>query len=195
MKIFNIVSDEKNMDSLAHMLKLSQHQLNISVIATHCHIILKVDPISIKAYDFLSNSFQDGMFDNVQSLGMTDIYPFEHNFFNVISQSFPLLKDLCILNEKPQKNKQQSTTLIVFSHLILLSLSGVHSDYAEQFLVDKRCYLPCLLNINIRYEPLALVTNNFTNDATPLTCSKLTSVCIKEPFVSPETFSKYFPLL
>ncbi|CAF4120423.1 unnamed protein product [Rotaria magnacalcarata] len=143
----------------------------------------------------LSKLIIGGMFDNVQSLIMTDIYPFENNFFNVISQSFPLLKELYIFNEKPQKNKQQSMTLIVFSHLIDLDLSSAHADYAEQFLVDKHCYLPCLLNINIRYEPLALVTNNFTNDATRLTCSKLTSVCIEEPFVSLETFSKYFPLL
>ncbi|CAM4870442.1 unnamed protein product [Rotaria socialis] len=152
-------------------------------------------PYQFKTFDLLSNSFQGGMFDNVQSLIMTDIYPFENNFFDVISQSFPLLKELYIFNEKPQKNKQQSMTLIAFSHLIDLDLSSAHADYAERFLVDKHCYLPCLLNINIRYEPLALVTNNFTGDATRLTCSKLTSVCLEEPFVSPETFSKYFPLL
>ncbi|CAM4895107.1 unnamed protein product [Rotaria socialis] len=136
-------------------------------------------------YKCYSNSmpyhFKSGMFDNVQSLIMTDIYPFENNFFDVISQSFPLLKELYIFNEKPQKNKQQSMTLIAFSHLIDLDLSSAHADYAERFLVDKHCYLPCLLNINIRYEPLALVTNNFTGDATRLTCSKLTSVCLEEP--------------
>ncbi|CAF3492767.1 unnamed protein product [Rotaria socialis] len=152
-------------------------------------------PYQFKNFDLLSNSFEGGMFGNVQSLIMTDIYPFEHNFFNIISQSFPLLKELHIINEKPQKNKQQTMPLIVFSHLIDLNLFCAHADCAEQFLVNKHCYLPCLLNINICYEPLTLVTNNFTNDATRLTCSKLTSVCIKEPFVSPETFSKYFPLL
>lgn len=47
MKIFNIVSEEKNMDSLAHVLQFSQHQLNTSVIAIHSHFISKVDRISI----------------------------------------------------------------------------------------------------------------------------------------------------
>ncbi|CAF4042645.1 unnamed protein product [Rotaria sp. Silwood2] len=143
----------------------------------------------------LPYEFKSGMFDNVQSLIMTDCCPFEHSFFKVISQSFPLLKELHIINEEPQKDKQQSMPLIIFSHLILLNIDTAHADYAEQFLVDERCYLPCLLNLNIGYESLVLVTNNFTNDATRLTCSKLTSLRIKELFVPPKTFHQYFPLL
>jgi hypothetical protein len=126
---------------------------------------------------------------------MTDFYPFEHSFFKVISQSFPLLKELHIINEEPQKDKQQSTPFIVFSHLIFLHLYGAHADYAEQFLVDKYCHLPCLLDLDIGYESLVLVTKNFTNDATRLTCSKLTSLRIRELFVPPKTFHQYFPLL
>ncbi|CAF3724798.1 unnamed protein product [Rotaria sp. Silwood1] len=143
----------------------------------------------------LPYEFKSDMFDNVQSLIMTDCCPFEHNFFKGISQSFPLLKELHIINEEPQKDKHQSMPLIIFSHLILLNIDTAHADYAEQFLVDKRCYLPCLLNLNISYESLVLVTNNFTNDATRHTCSKLTSLRIKELFVPPKTFHQYFPLL
>ncbi|CAF4418142.1 unnamed protein product [Rotaria socialis] len=193
----NYIDDKKNdgivfssNEDIQHSFRRKEYGLVGSYVETF------TTSIEYKCY---SNSmpyhFKSGMFGNVQSLIMTDIYPFEHNFFNIISQSFPLLKELHIINEKPQKNKQQTMPLIVFSHLIDLNLFCAHADYAEQFLVNKHCYLPCLLNINICYEPLTLVTNNFTNDATRLTCSKLTSVCIKEPFVSPETFSKYFPLL
>jgi hypothetical protein len=65
-------------------------------------------PYQFKSFLHLSNSFQGGMFDNVQSLVMTDFRPFEHHFFKVISQSFPLLIRLVIFNDEPQKNKQQS---------------------------------------------------------------------------------------
>ncbi len=127
-------------------------------------------PYQFKCFHYLNNSFQGDMFHNVQSLMMTDLRPFEHNFFKVISQSFPLLH---IFNDKPQKEKQQSGTCIIFPHLILLQINCAHVDYAEQFLFDKYCHLPCLLNLSIGYESLILVTNNFTNDAVRLTCSRL----------------------
>jgi len=158
-----------------------------------CHIYSL--PYQFKNFCFLNNSFQGGMFDNVQSLIMTDYRPFEHNFFKVISQSFRLLKQLHIINDAPQKDKQRSIPLIIFSHLIFLNLDDAHADYAEQFLVDKYCHLPCLINLDIGYESLVLVTNNFTNDATRLTCRKLTSVRIMEQFLPPKTFHQYFPLL
>ncbi|CAF4098336.1 unnamed protein product [Adineta steineri] len=81
---------------------------------------------------------------------------------------------------------------------LILDLSiirSAHADYAEQFLIDKYCHLPCLLNLDIDYESLVLVTNNFTNDAIHLTCSKLTNLRINEPLVPPKTFYQYFPLL
>jgi hypothetical protein len=144
---------------------------------------------------FINNSFQGGVFDNVVSLIISDFRPFEHNFFRVISQSFPLLKDLFIKNEEPQKDKQQSIPLITFSHLIDLHLYGAHADYAEQFLVDKHCHLPCLVSLKIRYESLALVTKNFTNDAARLTCSRLTRLQRWGSFVPTKNFHEYFPSL
>jgi len=144
---------------------------------------------------YLNNSFQGGLFNNVQSLMMADFRPFEHDFFKIISQSFPLLKKLYIFNEEPQKDKQESQKCIIFSHLVLLCLQCAHADYAEQFLSDKHCYLPRLLDLRIGYESLVLVTNNFTNDGIRVTCSKLTSLHIREPFVPPRNFHQYFPLL
>ncbi|CAF1040738.1 unnamed protein product [Rotaria magnacalcarata] len=160
---------------------------------SRCHIYSL--PHQFRTYHFLNNSFQGGIFVNVQSLVMTDFCPFEHNFFKIISQSFPLLKKMDIMNKEPQKDKQKSLSLIKFSYLIYLDLQSAHADYAEQFLIDKYCHLPCLLNLNIHYESLVLVTNNFTNDATRLTCSELTSLRINEPFVPPKNFYQYFPLL
>ncbi|CAM4813518.1 unnamed protein product [Rotaria magnacalcarata] len=160
---------------------------------SRCHIYSL--PYQFKNYSYLNNDFQGGVFDNVQYLMMTDFRPFERNFFKIISQSFPLLQHLYIFNDEPQKDKQQSTTFITFSHLIYLYLDCAHVDYAEQFLSDKQCHLPCLLNLSISYESLAMATNNFTNDATRLTSSKLTSLRLKGPFVTPENFHLYFPSL
>jgi hypothetical protein len=146
------------------------------------------------SYFYLNNTFPGGMFNKVRFLLMIDSRPFESNFFKVISQCFPFLVQLDIINVQSQKNKQQSSTPIIFPRLISLELAS-HADYAEQFLVDKNCHLPRLLNLGIRYESLAIATHNFTNDATRFTCAKLTTLEIDEPFVRPENFDQYFPLL
>jgi hypothetical protein len=111
------------------------------------------------------------------------------------SQSFPLLELLHIFYDKPQKEKQESIACIIFLHLIVLNVNRTHVGYAEQFLLDKYCYLFCLLNLMINYESLILVANNFTNDAARLTCSKVTSLRVKESFIPPKNFHQYFPLL
>ena len=144
---------------------------------------------------YVNNFFQGGIFNTVRWLLITDRRPFEHSFFKSISQSFPLLEELHVFNDEPQNEKQQSITSITFSHLMILDLNCAHIDYAKQFLFDKHCHLPSLLNLSIRYKSLVLVTNNFTNDATRLTCSRLTKLCIKESFIRPKNFHQYFPLL
>ncbi|CAF4007564.1 unnamed protein product [Rotaria sordida] len=83
-------------------------------------------------------------------------------------------------NVLPQQKKQHSSSLITFRHLILLNLAQAHVDYAEEFLVDKNIHLPCLLNLRIKFESLEMVTKNFTNDATHLTCAKLKKLHIDD---------------
>jgi hypothetical protein len=121
---------------------------------------------------------------------MADRRPFEHNFFKVISQDFPFLKGLSIFNNQSQQNKQQSSTSIIFPHLICLYLVRAHWNYAEQFLFNRNTHLPSLLNLSIDYEPLAIVTNNFTNDAARFNCVKLRNPTIFEPFVRPKNFDE-----
>ncbi|CAF1319055.1 unnamed protein product [Adineta steineri] len=152
-------------------------------------------PYQFESFFHLNNSFRGGMFVNVRYLVMTDSFPFEHEFFKITSDSFPFLKNLKIYNWKPQKKKQHPSTLINFPHLNVLNLVSAHHDYAEQFLVDTNTHLPCLLDLCITYESLDVVTNNFTNDTTRLHCSKLKGLHIDKPFVRPEHFDEYFPLL
>jgi len=152
-------------------------------------------PYQFKGFLNLNNSFQGGMFHNVRCRLMDETRPFEHQFFKVISQDFPFLKDLYIFNNQSQKDKQQSSSLIIFPHLMFLDLSIAHVDYAEQFLFDKKTYLPNFSDLIIEYEVLAKVTNNFTNHAARINCGKLKILTIYEPFVRPENFDQYFPLL
>ncbi|CAF1288753.1 unnamed protein product [Adineta steineri] len=158
-----------------------------------CHIYSL--PYQFESFLHLNNSFQGGMFVNVQYLAMTDSFPFECEFFKIISDCFPFVKTLTISNLEPQKKKQHSSTLISFPHLNLLNLIDAHDDYAEQFLVDANTHLPCLLDLCIEYESLEIVTNNYTNDATRLYCSKLKGLHIDEPYVRRKHFDEYFPLL
>jgi hypothetical protein len=100
-------------------------------------------PYQFDTFFYINNTFQGGMFDHVQCILMLDSRPFEYNFFKIISQDFPFLIQLYVLNDQPQKEKQQSSTPIIFPHLIFLDLVW-HVDYAEQFLVDKTViYLVC----------------------------------------------------
>jgi hypothetical protein len=151
-------------------------------------------PYQFEYFLHLNNSFPGDMFNTVQCLTMVDGRPFEHNLFKVISQCFPLLKELCVVNYKPQKNKQHSSILIIFPHLILLNLVKADVDYAEQLLYDKNTHLPALLDLCIEYKSLTMITNNFTNDAICRNCAKIKKLHTKS-FLRPKNFHKYFPLL
>jgi hypothetical protein len=169
-------------------------QANAQEIDGICHIYSL--PYQFEDFLYLNNSFKGGMCNRVVCLKMVDVrYPFEHKFFELISQDFPVLKELYICNRKSQKDKQHSSKRIIFPYLLLLDLTKAHVDYIEQFLIETNTHLPRLLDLHINYESLALVTNNFTNDATRLTCAKLTCLVIDDPFVRPKYFDQYFPLL
>ncbi|CAF3052962.1 unnamed protein product [Rotaria sp. Silwood2] len=158
-----------------------------------CHIYSL--PYNFEYYVDLDNSFQGGMFDKVRQLTMSDRNSFEHKLFKLISQDFPFLEFLYISNVDPQKDKQDSSTLITFPYLTFLDLQYAYIDYAELFLLEKNMHLPRLINLRTTYKSLATITNNFTNDATHFNFGKLISLDVCEPFVRPNNFHQYFPLL
>ncbi|CAF3228767.1 unnamed protein product [Rotaria sp. Silwood2] len=167
---------------------------NVSTkIEGSCHVYSL--PFQFEYFLHLNNCFQGGMFDKVLYLFMTGVDSFEHELFKIVSQDFPLLRHLYIENDQPQKNKQHSSTLNIFPHLLLLDLFLAHLDYAEQFLNDKNTYMPHLLNLNIKYKSLVMITNNFNNDAQRLNCTNLKKLTLDQAFVRPENFCQYFPLL
>ncbi|CAF1364571.1 unnamed protein product [Rotaria sordida] len=167
--------------------------VNLSKIGAKCHVYSL--PYEFDTFFGLTNSFRRGNFDKVRCLTMHDIHPFEHDYFKIISQDFPFLQKLTVINSEPQKNKQHSSTLITFAQLNELYLMDVHIDYVEQFLFETNTRLPRLNYLTINYEPLAIVTNNFMNDAARFNCSQLRNIYICEPFVRPENFHSYFTSL
>ena len=158
-----------------------------------CHVYSL--PYEFKFFIDLTLAFPGGMFSKIRHLLMIDKHPFEHEFFELISHECPVLEYLRIFNTKPQENKQRSSSLLTFSNLKILQLQSAHPDYAEQFLLEKNAYLPRLELFFIKYESLAIVTDNFTNDTERLKFSKLRKLSIREYFVLPEKFYQYFPKL
>ena len=169
----------------------SKRKLPKAVVRSHIYSL----PYQFESFLHLNNSFQGGTFVKVRCLTMTDSFPFEYQFFKIISDDFPFLKELNIKNSEPQEEKQHPLTSINFSHLNLLNLVEAHVDYAKQFLIDTNAYLPCLLDLRINYESIATVTNNFTNHETRLYCAQLKGLHINNPFVRSKHFDEYFPSL
>ena len=130
-------------------------------------------PYQLKFYHHLSNNFPNDSFKNVTELSLYDERPFAHEFFLRIAQSFPLLKELTVVNRKAQLDQRCIESIIVYPHLKGLDIRDVYDDYVEQFLVDTKMSLPNAISLSVRYEALERVTHNFQREATRINCSKL----------------------
>jgi hypothetical protein len=69
-----------------------------------------LSPYTLTHYKNVTNHFPGGLFNNVQEIQLFDERPFEHDFFIRISQSFPFLKVLLIINSEPQTFKQEQNS-------------------------------------------------------------------------------------
>jgi len=115
-----------------------------------------------------------------------------------ISQSCPLIRRLTIANQLKQKQKTKDfLSVIKFSHLIELRCEIVDLDYVEQFLSSLITYLPALTKLNVQYEHLVTITENFTSDITRTNCANLKSINFTDvqATVHSEDFYRYFPSL
>ncbi|CAF1433754.1 unnamed protein product [Rotaria sordida] len=147
--------------------------------------------------DFISNRFPlfdvTNTFSNVTTLLLfDDIKPFEHNFFERVTQALPHLKTLNVFNLLEQEEtKNTATKLIVFSHLVALILHDIHMDYAEQFLC--RSHLPRLIELFIRNDALLLIIANNDQQAKN-NCANVERLRIVEPWIEPtNAHLNFFP--
>ena len=58
-----------------------------------------------------------------------------------------------------------------FSYLTRVVLTCAHVDYINEFLCQTKSYVPRLSLLEIDYERLVIVTNNFTNQLTRINCA------------------------
>jgi hypothetical protein len=162
-----------------------------------CHI--HSCPYIWKEYNNITNHFPGGLFKCVREISLFDERPFEHEFFLRISQSFPLMEILTLINQKQQKNKQckkskddnQHLSIIKYPHLTELHLREVHEDYIEQFLVHTKTCLPNNVYLFTDHQLLIKVTHNFTRDTTRFNCSKI-NYLYYDTTQHPKHFKDYF---
>ncbi|CAF0749582.1 unnamed protein product [Rotaria sordida] len=87
---------------------------------SQCHIYSY--PYQSIYYNNITNNFPGGIFEYVREISLFDERSFEHEFFFQISQSFPFLEKLTLINQKPQYNKQLRKSKSKFiNHSISLS--------------------------------------------------------------------------
>ena len=162
----------------------------------YCHIYSY--PYTMKYCDNISNNFPGGLFKYVHRVSLYDEYPFEREFFLRIAQSFPLMKELTVINAKRRKNKlyrksnndNQDLSIIKYPHLTILDLLRAHDDYVEQFLADTEMSLSHLF---VHYEAMKWVTENFTRNTTRINCAKLHYLILRQADKITKQIKDYFP--
>jgi hypothetical protein len=164
-----------------------------------CHIYSL--PFIMECMNAITIQFlPDGAFTHVRKLCLYDpMRSIEHDFFILISQTFPLLEYLTVLsmmNQNKLDEDEQKFSIIEYSHLMTLDLIMSHVDYAKQFLLNTNTRLPRLSTLAITYENLVNVTEDFTSDAAHANCSNLKNIFFPEwPRIFGANFSTYFPLV
>lgn len=168
-----------------------------------CHVFSL--PFSFDRLEYLGNKFPNIIFNHVTLLKLDDSVAFKHEFFVRIARSFPLLKELHILNGTSQFffwDDEQiyfryhiSYSIVEFPHLTSLHMKFAGRDYVEQFLNNTKTNLPRLTKLEINYYDLANVTDNFTRDATRINCAKVKYLILDNIMVHSRDFHLYFPSL
>ncbi|CAF0952712.1 unnamed protein product [Rotaria sordida] len=166
---------------------------------SQCHIYSY--PYQLIYYNNITNNFPGGIFECVREISLFDERSFEHEFFFQISQSFPFLEKLTLINQKPQNNKQlrksknqnQNLSIIQYPYLLKLDISEAHKDYHEQFLFDNKTCLPNNVRVSMNYRLVKKVTRNFRRITTRSNCAKMNSVIFLEKLKFPDHLKDYFP--
>ncbi|CAF4944653.1 unnamed protein product [Rotaria sp. Silwood1] len=152
-------------------------------------------------YQYITNHFLGGLYKYVRLISLYDEHPFEHEFFIKISQSFPFLESLTLINNQSQIYKQSyksinndyNSSIVIYNHLITLEISKVHEDYIEEFLFNRKTYFHNNIYLNINYKSLERVTHSFTRYDTRINSAKISDIIL----VGEKTYSKclrdYFP--
>ncbi|CAF1402746.1 unnamed protein product [Rotaria sordida] len=99
----------------------------------YCNICSYPCSYAMKNYHYITNSFPGGSFNYVRKISLFDEYPFEHDFFIQISQSFEFIEALSLTNLSPQEKKMEKKNLLIvkFHHLNPLPPNGSPVTHLE----------------------------------------------------------------
>ncbi|CAF1509774.1 unnamed protein product [Rotaria sordida] len=204
IRLFNRSSDQNNIPLNEEIQDTFKDFMNNQIISCadyfqeshYSYCLIYSHPYRLEHYDNISNNFPGGLFKYVYEVSLHDERPFEHAFFLRIAQSFPFMRKLSVINNKPQRNKSendnQDLLIIKYSHLTELNLLEAHDDYIELFLLDTKLYLPNNVHLIAHYESLRLLTDNFQRDATRINCAKMEFTSYDNVFPFPTHFKDYF---
>ncbi|CAF1219733.1 unnamed protein product [Rotaria sordida] len=157
-------------------------------------------PFTMTRYERITNNFSGELFKSVCEVELFDERSFEHEFFLRIQKSFPFMKKLTLINNKPQNDKQcrelknnnNNLLIIQYPHLTYLNLDQAHDDYLEQFLLDTKMCLPINVELRAMYKSLKKVTHNFKRNATRINCLKMNYKCTDDISRFPKHLKDYF---
>jgi hypothetical protein len=189
---FKDFQNKQIISSTDYFQKIKVGQIEYS----QCHIYSY--PYKLIYYNNLTNNFPGGLFQCVREVSLFDQHPFEHEFFLQISQSFPLLEKLTVVNQKRQNNKQSTyenkdLSIIKYPYLIYLDLMKAEKDYHEQFLFDTKTCLPNGIRVAMDYQGAKKATRNFRRNKTRNNCAKMSYVFFFRNSKFPEHLRDYFP--
>lgn len=159
-----------------------------------CHMYTL--PYTSTIHHIVTLDFSGEMFKSVRVASLVDDRPFEHHFFLQIARAFPFLEKLTLCNNEQQQNIRIQYPTIIYRRLFEIILIKVHADYIDQFMNSKKI---CLLNgveLQVKYQLLRQVTDDFTSDQTRNNSSKIRSLKLigeekKEDLH--ENITQYFP--
>ena len=166
-----------------------------------CHFYSYPYPCQVRNYDEITNHFPGGIFQWVRDASLRDERPFKHEFFLRISQSFPFLERMTIMNMKPQKKKEfrrspnqnEDLSIIEYPYLVALDLRYAYEDYYAQFLFDRRSCLPNNISLFMDYRRAKKVTRNFRSNAARNNCAKILNTSFLYGSKFPDHVKDYFP--
>ena len=157
-------------------------EINLAIFKKkNCHIYTR--PYSSMEYEYVSIQFPSEVFSNVRHVSLFDERPFEHSFSLRLSQSFPSLRTLSVINEAAQLEKhnpqqcgaKECAPVIRYPFLRKLHFVGVHDYYVEQFIFATKTFFSAGMLVRIAPDQLKRVTLDFMRDETRINCSKVQS--------------------
>ena len=201
--LFRYVPNEetrKTVTILGHQRMISFS--NYDGIQTGVHHSFSL-PFAFDRLEGVGNTIPDTVFRYVTYLLVEDVIPFEHEFFVRIARCFPSLVSFRVVSMERQSfnmntdlsANSQSYAVAQYPHLTSLNLFLANDDYIDEFLNEQKTSVPCLTELNIVFNSLRIITQNFTREQTRRNCAKVKRLIFIGAQVHPKEFYIHFPLL